>query len=177
MDIGRAFSLPPMKGNNIAVVSQAGGYTVLAADRAHERGFSFPQFGSDMLESVRERVRSDVIRLGNPLDLGDVLSSDAIVYALDTILAQECVDGVVAVFVRRADSKYEGAYSGLCREVYGDVGEIMKKHGKPIVLALITACRYFRDVQSRMDFPVFDSPEIAVEVLAVMRDYYRRHPA
>ena len=177
MDTARAFSLPPMRGNNVAIVSQAGGYTVLTADRAHERGFSFPEFGSEVLESVREHVRSDVIRLGNPLDLGDVLSSDAVVYALDKILAQEYVDGVVAVFLRRADSKYEGAYSGLSREVYADVGEIMKKYNKPIVLALITACRYFRDVQSRMDYPVFDSPEVAVEVLAVTRDYYQRNPA
>ncbi|MBK5092035.1 MAG: CoA-binding protein [Actinobacteria bacterium] len=177
MDIARAFSLPPMRGNNIAIVSQAGGYTVLTADRAYDQGFSFPQFGSEMLESIREHVRSDVISLGNPLDLGDVLSSDAIVYALDKVLAQDYVDGVVAVFLRRADSKYEGAYSGLSREVYADVGEIMKKYDKPVVLALITACRYFRDVQSRMDFPVFDSPEVAVEALAVMRDYYRGHPA
>lgn len=177
MDIARAFSLPPMRGNNIAIVSQAGGFAVLTADRAHERGFSFPQFGSEMLESVRDHVRSDVIRLGNPLDLGDVPSSDAIVYALDKVLAQEYVDGVVAVFMRRADSKYEGAYSGLSREVYADVGEIMRRYGKPVVLALITTRRYFSDVQSRMDYPVFDRPEVAVEVLAVMRDYYRRHPA
>ncbi len=177
MEIARAFSLPPMRGNNVAVVSQAGGYTVLTADRAHERGFSFPEFGREMMESIREQVRSDVIRLGNPLDLGDVLSSDAIVYALDRILAQEQVDGVVAVFMRRTDSKYEGAYSGLSREVYADVGEIMEKYGKPVVLALITSRRYFHDVQSRMDYPVFESPEVAVEVLAAMRDYYRRHPA
>src|SRR5450830_278343 len=119
MDTARAFSLPPMRGNNIAVVSQAGGYTVMTADRAYERGFSFPQFSSEMLESVREHVRSDVIRLGNPLDLGYVLSSDAIVYALEKILAQDYVDGVAAVFLRRVDSKYEGAYSGLSREEHG----------------------------------------------------------
>jgi acetyltransferase len=177
MDAARAFSLPPMRGNNIAIVSQAGGYTVLTADRAYGRGFSFPQFSNEMLDDFREHVRSDVIRLGNPLDLGDIHSTDAIVYALDQVMAQDYVDGVIAVLLRRADARYDGAYSGLSREVYGDISEIMKKYDKPVALALITQCRYFRDVQCRMDYPVFDSPEVAVEALAVLREYYRRRPA
>jgi acyl-CoA synthetase (NDP forming) len=166
-----------MRGNNIAIVSQAGGYTVLTADRAYGRGFSFPQFSNEMLDDFREHVRSDVIRLGNPLDLGDIHSTDAIVYALDQVMAQDYVDGVIAVLLRRADARYDGAYSGLSREVYGDISEIMKKYDKPVALALITQCRYFRDVQCRMDYPVFDSPEVAVEALAVLREYYRRRPA
>lgn len=171
MSMARAFELPRMRGNRVAVVSQAGGYTVLLSDEAYRRGFEFPEFRGDMLEGFREHVRSDVIRLGNPLDLGDIHSSDAIVYAFERILAQDYIDGVLAVLLRRADSKYDGAWAGLSREVYADIGEIMKKHDKPICLALLTKCDYFRDVQGRMNYPVFENPEEAVSALAMLRDH------
>ncbi|MBU4194503.1 MAG: CoA-binding protein [Actinobacteria bacterium] len=171
--LARAFELPPMRGNKIAVVSQAGGYTVIAADEAYRRGFEFSEFSPRMLDGFKEYVRSDVIRLGNPLDLGDVHSSDAIVFTLDRIMAQENVDGVVAVLLRRAHSEYKGAYSELSREMYGDIGKVIKKYNKPLSLGLMTQCDYLRDVQGRMDFPVFESPEEAVEALAVLRDYHR----
>jgi len=74
MSTARAFSLPPMTGSRLAVVSQAGGYTVLASDEACRHGFEFPPFTGEMLEGFREYVRSDVIRMGNPLDLGDIHS-------------------------------------------------------------------------------------------------------
>lgn len=176
MDMARAFDLPPMRGNRIAVVSPAGGYTVLAADEASRRGFEFAKFSDDMLASFKEYVRSDVIRLGNPLDLGDIHSSDAMVHALDQVTAQENIDGVVAVLLRRADAKYDGAYRDLSREVYGDIGEIIEKRGKPISVCLLTQCAYLRDVQSRMPYPIFETPEDAVEALAVLRDHYSRRP-
>lgn len=177
MDMATAFELPPMRGNRIAVVSQAGGYTVLTADEAFRRGFDFPQFENEMIEDFREHVTADVIKLGNPLDLGDIHSSDAIVNAIDKIMAQENVDGAVAVLLRRADSKYDGAFSRLSREIYSDIGQIMQKRGKPVSLALITQCHYLRHVQSRMDYPIFECPEDAVEALAILRDHYRRRPA
>jgi len=176
MDMASAFELPPMRGNRIAVVSQAGGYSVLTADEAYRRGFEFPVLSSDMLDDFREHVTADVIKLGNPLDLGDIHSGDAILYAIDRVMAQENVDGVVAVLLRRADSKYEGAYSRLSREIYGDIGDIIRKRDKPLALALITQCHYLRHVQSRMDYPIFEFPEEAVEALAILRDYHQRHP-
>lgn len=177
IDVARAFELPPMRGNRIAVISQAGGYTVMTADEAYRKGFEFPAFRDEMLEGFREHVRSDVIRLGNPLDLGDIHSTDAILYTLDQIMAEDGIDGVVAVLLRRAEERYEGAYAGMSREIYGDIGEIIKKHDKPLTLALLTQTHYLRDVQSRMDFPVFETPEDAVEALAVLRDFYARQQA
>lgn len=174
MNMARAFELPPMRGNRIAVVSQAGGYTVMTSDEAHRQGFVFPRFSESMLSCMKEHVRADVIRLGNPLDLGDILSSDAIVLALDRVLSQENVDGAVAVLLRRADSKYDGAYARLSREVYADLGAIMEKYQKPLALALVTQCMYFHDVQSRMPYPIFESPEDAVEALYVLRKHHER---
>jgi acetyltransferase len=173
-EMARAFELPPMKGNRIAIVSPAGGYAVLLSDLASKLGFEFPHLSEHVLDGFRQNVRADVIRFGNPLDLGDVLSSDAIVYGLDKVMEQPDIDGVVAVLMRRADAKYDGAYSALSREIYSDIGEIIKRHDKPLAMCLLTQCHYLRHVQSRMTYPIFENPEDAVEALAVSRDFHTR---
>jgi len=174
IDHARAFDMPPMRGNRIAVISQAGGYTVLCSDEAFKQGFEFPPLSEDLIKGFKERVRSDVIRLGNPLDLGDVHSTDAILFAVDKILEQEDIDGVAIVLLRRSDAKYDGAYEAMSREPYGDLGELMKKHDKPVALCLLSQCQYINDVQGRMDYPVFETPEEIIRVLAMLRDHYAR---
>lgn len=173
VEMARVFDLPPMRGNRIAVVSPAGGYAVMMSDLASRLGFEFPPLSPEVVRGFKEKVRADVIRFGNPLDLGDVLSSDAIVYGLDQVMGQGDIDGVVVVLMRRADAKYDGAYSALSREIYGDIGEIIKKHDKPLAMCLLTQCHYLRHVQSRMPYPIYENPEDAVQALAVSRDYYK----
>ena len=176
VDMARAFEMPPMRGNRIAVVSQAGGYTVMLSDQAYKAGFVFPSLDESLVSGFKEYARSDVIRLRNPLDLGDIHSTDAILYAVDQVMGQEDIDGVAIVLLRRSDAKYEGAYAEMSREPYPQLGEMMKKHDKPIAFTLLTQCDYFKDVQGRMSYPVFETPEEAIDVLAVLRDHYTRHP-
>ena len=177
MDLARAFEMPPMRGNRIAVVSQAGGYTVMLSDEAYRAGFVFPPLAESLVSGFKEYVHSDVIRLGNPLDLGDIHSTDAILYAVDQVMGQEDIDGVAIVLLRRSDAKYDGAYAEMSREPYPELGEMMKRHNKPIAFTLLTQCDYLKDVQSRMSYPVYETPEEAISVLAALRDHYARHPA
>lgn len=172
IETARGFALPPIRGNRVAVISQAGGYTVLLADEVYKKGFALPGFSSSTIEGLKAYVRSDVIRLSNPLDLGDIHSADAIVYAMDRALGEEQIDGAVVVLLRRADAKYTGAYSALSREIYSDIGRIMEKHNKPIALCLLTQADYLKNVQRRMSYPIFETPEDAVTVLAALRDFY-----
>jgi acetate---CoA ligase (ADP-forming) len=177
IEMARVFELPPMRGDRLAIVSPAGGYAVLLGDRAQKLGFEFPHLSENVLKGFKKHVRADVIRFGNPLDLGDILSSDAIVYGLDQVMGQEDIDGTAVVLMRRADARYDGAYSGLSREIYPDIGRLIKKHNKPLAMCLLTQCHYLRHVQSRSDYPIFETPEDTVESLAVLRDHYRRRPA
>ena len=176
-EMARVFELPPMKGDRLAVVSPAGGYAVILSDLAQKLGFEFPRLSEKVVEGFQEHMRADVIRFGNPLDLGDILSSDAIVYGLDQVMGQEDIDGVAVVLMRRADARYDGAYSGLSREIYPDIGELIRKHNKPLAMCLLTQCHYLRHVQSKTDYPVFETPEHTVESLALLRDHYKRWPS
>jgi hypothetical protein len=62
----------------------------------------------------------------------------------------------------------------MSREPYPEIGELMFKHGKPVALCLLSQCDYTNDVQSRMEYPIFETPEETIETLAMLRDYYAR---
>ncbi|MBN2168237.1 MAG: CoA-binding protein [Actinobacteria bacterium] len=169
-----AFDLPPMKGDGLVIMSQAGGYSVLLADAATRFGFDLPELDDSTREGLKERARADVISFRNPLDLGDIHSSEAIVFALDSALSQPDVNGVSIVLFRRADSRYDGAFSGLAREVYKDIGEMMNKHDKPIALTVLTQTDYLKKIRSENSYPVFETPEDALLALDALRKYGTR---
>ncbi|MBN1288718.1 MAG: CoA-binding protein [Actinobacteria bacterium] len=166
-----AFDLPPCKGDRIVVMSQAGGYSVILADACARNGFKLPELDATTRQGLKERARADVINFRNPLDLGDMYKSDAIVYALDSILSQSDIHGVIVVLFRRSDSRYDGAFSGLAREVYGDIGQMMGKHNKPVALTVLTQGDYLSRIRSENPFPIFEAPEDALLALKALRDY------
>ncbi|MBW1804686.1 MAG: CoA-binding protein, partial [Deltaproteobacteria bacterium] len=68
----KSFTLPPLKGKRLAVVSRSGGHAVVAADACAYYGFHLPPFSEGFLKKFESQFRAHVIRLQNPLDLGDL---------------------------------------------------------------------------------------------------------
>ena len=93
----KGLCLPPLKGKNLAVLSRSGGHAVLAADVCASYGFRLPPLERDILEEAQSRSRAGVIRLGNPLDLGDIFDLSFYVSVVEKILRQHDIDGVVFI--------------------------------------------------------------------------------
>ena len=74
VDCFKIFSLPPMKGPNLVVMSRSGGQAVTLADEAYRHGFTLPALPPAFSRRVREEAKAGVIRSTNPLDLGDVFN-------------------------------------------------------------------------------------------------------
>lgn len=166
-----AMELPPLKSNRLVIMSQAGGYSVFITDEVVKGGFELAELDPRITDGLKERSRADIIDFKNPVDLGDVHTSDAISYAMDSTLAQADVDGLMAVLFRRSDVKYEGAFSGLSREVYGDIGKMIKKYNKPVALTVMTHSEYLKKIRSEADYPIFESPDDALLAMRVLREH------
>ncbi|MGQ9477346.1 MAG: CoA-binding protein, partial [Candidatus Bipolaricaulia bacterium] len=82
----KALSLPPVRGNGLAIIARTGGHAVIAADGAEATGFELYQFPEAFLRKVQGLFRAKVIRPTNPLDLGDLF--DLGLYAWIT---EECL--------------------------------------------------------------------------------------
>jgi acetyltransferase len=173
----KVFSLPPLKGNRIALVSPTGGILVLASDRCAQHGFEFPQLPESLKEEIRKKLRAGVINIGNPVDLGDVHDADARVYIVDRLMEQEFIDGVILILIARMSTEPEivttGGLHGLQKNVLPDLEQLVKKHNKPLIFSLLSNDVARFHARRTVSLPIFADAEEAVEAAAVLRNHYR----
>jgi acetyl coenzyme A synthetase (ADP forming)-like protein len=97
-DYSFAFSKQPLiKGNRIAVVTNGGGAGIMASDEVERVGLKMASLSVETIERLRERLPPEA-NIYNPVDcLGDA-DAERYGYALETVLNDENVDGVIAAF-------------------------------------------------------------------------------
>jgi len=61
--IAQGLSLPPVRGNNLVIISRSGGHAVIAADAAERYGFRLTPLPTEFLQRVQGLFRPDVIAL------------------------------------------------------------------------------------------------------------------
>ncbi len=91
----KILGLPPMKGKRLGVISRSGGHAVIAADACELSGFELAHFPESFLREIEKHFRASVIRLTNPLDLGDLFDLELYAQIVEQTLQLEEVDGVV----------------------------------------------------------------------------------
>ncbi|MDW7733259.1 MAG: CoA-binding protein, partial [Methanolobus sp.] len=95
LDLSRAFSSYPLPGGrDIAIVTNAGGLGILTADACSSAGLNIASFEEATINELRATL-PPAANLYNPVDvLGDA-SADVYAHALETVLADENVDGII----------------------------------------------------------------------------------
>jgi acetyltransferase len=161
--------LPPMRGKNLAVISRSGGHAVLAADACELSGFSLAQFPEEFLREIEKHFRASVIRLTNPLDLGDLFDLDLYADIVEHTLQLPGVDGVV--FLHTSLSEAENHISRLLLE---RLMEMSYRHDKPVAYYLSTAASEVTTLKQMYNFPVFTQVVETVRALEMSHYYYRQ---
>lgn len=165
----KAFLLPPMKGNRLAVISRSGGHAVMAADAAGIHGFDLPPFPEGRIACVQSEARANVICMQNPMDLGDVYHLPAYLTLLQETMNAPETDGIVFVF------NYQGGFYGEdSRRLLLELDKLAETAQKPVAVCLFTDEAEYRWVRKRARMPLFHDPASAVEALALSRDHYGR---
>jgi acetyltransferase len=157
----KVFLLPSMNGPNLAVIGRSGGHGVLAADAAATYGFVLPPLSAKVLDFVRSRIRSGVIHMTNPLDLGDVFGISYYVDVIEKVLKEEQIDGVLLVqnythIIGMEDvGKFIRAIQELCQ-----------RYKKPVATSFYVDRSEFFEFKTATDFPLFVEARGALEALA-----------
>jgi acyl-CoA synthetase (NDP forming)/L-amino acid N-acyltransferase YncA len=89
---------PLPAGERIAIVSNAGGLGVLAADAADVAGLSVPELSQDLRAQLARHV-DGTAGTSNPVDLGAGASADHLAGVIDPVLASDEVDALLVVVV------------------------------------------------------------------------------
>ena len=168
INYAKAFLLPAMRGDNLMVISRSGGHAVVAADAAAAAGFKLRGLSEDFISKISAQFRAAVIKLTNPIDLGDIFNIDYYVTILEMALERDDVDGIVLNHVFQAESEL-AATLRLARQV-----EILTaRYNKPVTLVLFSSVRAVAKIMEEISIPIFSEPLLAFEALSVSRERVR----
>jgi len=166
VDYLKILPLPRMSGNRLAVLSRSGGHAVIAADACEQEGFSLVKFPESFLRSIEKHFRASVIRLTNPLDLGDLFDFDVYLKIVEETLKLPDVDGVV--FLHTYVSAVEGQNS---LALFRRIEELSFQYEKPVAICVATDEEEMSKLRKTLPHPVYTEPEDAIRSLGLVRDF------
>jgi acetyltransferase len=166
-DFSEVFAYQPMlRGNRIAIVTNAGGPGILATDALDRAGLTLARFSKETIEALASAL-PETANLYNPVDVIGDARSDRYRAALEGVLCDEGVDGVVVLLTPAAMTDIE--------EVARAVVEISRRFGKPVVTAFMggEVVEPAELLLQENRVPTYPFPERAVVALGAMERYRR----
>ncbi len=162
--------LPPMKGKNLAIISRSGGHAVIAADACELSGFDLATFPDSFLREIERHFRASVIRLTNPLDLGDLFDLDVYAQIVQQTLELEAVDGVVFLHTSLSGAEHQAS-----RVLLERLMEMTFRYNKPVAMYISTAAHEVNYLKTKYDFPVFTRVVETVRALEISHQHHQQH--
>ncbi len=163
----KILGLPPMRGENLAIISRSGGHAVMAADATELAGFNLAHFPDSFLREIENHFRASVIRLTNPLDLGDLFDLNVYAQIVEQTLQLEGVDGIVFLHTSLSDAENQTSRKLLDRMI-----ELVDKHDKPVAYYISAAAEEVNYLKQNYDFPIFTQ---VVETIRALEMSYHYH--
>ncbi len=174
-DLSLAFSSQPIpRGDGIAVITNAGGPGILAADAIELNRLRLVKLS----EETRRRLRSflpEEASVHNPVDMIASANEDTYQNALQTVLQDPGVDAIMVIIVRPPVNTTPRMIVEKFRSVL--------KNGKKKPVFVVLMAQHDDDcgleVFQELRLPVYSYPEAAASAIAKMVEYgqRRRQPA
>ena len=146
----KTLRLPPLQNNRLAIISRSGGHAIVAADACETVGFELAEFPESFIRDIEKHFRASVIKLTNPLDLGDLFDLDVYYRIVEETLAQDNVDGVAFLHTSVTRTDHE-----MTRNLVARLEALSKKTNKPIAVYVSANSAEITDLRQSLDFPIF----------------------
>lgn len=161
-DWARALENCPLpRGKNMAILTNAGGPGVIAADSLETNGLLLSQLAESTLKILATTLPPSA-SFHNPVDMLASASPDTYAACLRHLLHDENVDGVMVILPPPPMFKAE--------EVAEKIVEVIRQFAKPVVIALMgsTLVEKAGGVFQRANIPTYPFPERAASALGVL---------
>jgi acetyltransferase len=171
-DYAIAFAHQPLpKGSRVAIVTNAGGPAIMATDACVRYGLEL----AALAPATKAKMRSsmpEAVSLENPVDLiGDALE-DRYELALQTVLSDENVDGVIVICVPQMATNLEAMATVIARQKI--------ESAKPVFTVFMATGNIepALKILEQAKLPHYRFPEDAARALAAMARYvlWRQRP-
>jgi acetate---CoA ligase (ADP-forming) len=174
IDAAALLSTQPLPaGRRVAVLTNAGGLGILAADACDAEGLELP----DLSEATKERLAQFLpaeASLANPIDMLGSATAKSYEAAVPALLGNPRIDALVVLFVPPVTAGAEEVAGALLHAVE-ETGEVYK----PVLAAILSAEGTPTSLQGTSSVAVFPYPESAARALglAARRAEWLRRPA
>ncbi|MGB9814935.1 MAG: acetate--CoA ligase alpha subunit [Thermoplasmata archaeon] len=159
---------PPMKGENLLIITNGGGVGVLATDAAERYGIPLRDPPEDLKQKLKE-IMPEFGSAKNPVDITGMASAEWYGKALKIALQHPWVNGVTVLYCETSVSDP--------RELSMEIFEATScnRTDKPITVSYIGGEVTERAIEwlQKKGIPVFRSPDRAISAMAALREYGR----
>lgn len=171
----KALSLPPLRGNRLVAISQSGGFAVILGDLCERYGFECPELPRKFLDRIESQRRAGVIRITNPMDLGDIFTIKAVIEMLVDNLSLDNIDGIVLSLIYHERMSLFSLDDEILtpENILENIKPVCERVGKPIALSIFTERHSIEKFKRIGIFPVFNDPHESVRALRMLGDYWR----
>lgn len=170
-DVAAMLSQQPLpRGRNVAILTNAGGPGILAADALESAGLEVPHLSDDTIAQLREFLPEEA-GVNNPVDMIASASADGYERAVRVLGNAPEVDALYVIFIEAGATTTEGVAEGILRarsDVPKDVPLVMVSMGAKGEVPIL----------ERAGIPTFGFPEDAARALGRVAGYadWRRRP-
>ena len=170
-DVGKALAFqPPAAGNNIAIVTDAGGPGIMTVDECVSKGVNVRKFSDETVRKFEElkkkgRIPAFATNL-NPLDLTGSVTSEMFEAGTRIVLDDPEIYGVIVLGLHHVP--------GLQENFVDMIAVLAENYSKPVVACAIGETEMALYIRSRFDklgIPAYFSPEDAARSMAALVRY------
>lgn len=155
---------PPLKGDRIAIITNAGGPGILATDALEKSGLSLARFELETIYAL-EQYLPDAASAANPVDvLGDA-RADRYKFALERVANDPNVDGIMVLLTPQAMTEIDATADA--------VGSLAHHINIPILGCFMGEVRIQSgiDILTKHGVPNYPFPERAANAFSAMSGY------
>jgi acetyl coenzyme A synthetase (ADP forming)-like protein len=166
-DYAMAFGSQPMpRGDRVAIITNAGGPGIMATDACVYQGLNLAEFSEETTAKLKAALPA-AASSRNPVDLVGDARSDRYRAALEMVLKDRGVDGVIAILTPQNMTDIDGVAEVL--------SELAQQSSKPLFASFMGGVDIASGVQilRRNNVPHYPFPEGAARVFAAMWRYQR----
>lgn len=166
-DFARTLSTQPKpKGDRVQIITDGGGFGIIATDAVARNGFRLAKMGDRSLQGLRASVPEYVV-LKNPIDLTGNATSEMYEKAISAAIRDPSVDMILLICLFQIP--------GLSPEVVDVIIDECSRKAKPVVV-VSSGGSYTEVLKKTLEdnmVPCFSCPKRAAESLKALYDYSR----
>jgi acetyl coenzyme A synthetase (ADP forming)-like protein len=164
-DYATAFAMQPLpQGNRVAVVTNAGGLGIMCTDAAIRYGLAMASLAEETVERLKSGL-PPAANLQNPVDLLGDAREDRYALALESVLADAGVDGVIVLSTPQLMTDLAA--------IAATVAEVTPKHQKPVLVCQMALGEIEETlaIWTKARLPHYHFPEEAARSMGAMARY------